>query len=250
MNRRILLITVAMCGLGFLGEVQASLFSQKIVQFYAGLSGGLNTTTGHRSERVFNATIPETFVFSDQARLRSTNFQCSLYGGSVWNVPQTSFFLGPEVYLGRSDTEMDLRQFIFDPNTNFNRVVTSSFSQSIFFGGGLKAGYTFDKYSAYILFGQEISRFQNRVAYVPESNGGGIADDSPGLFNSRKWLNGLFFGLGLEKQVNCVRFGMNFRIINYRRFNPTFSYPIKDESIINSFNFKNTRLSLTLSYHF
>lgn len=232
-------------------QAHANFLSSLPFKLYAGLSGGVGTMGGDRSEQVFNSGIPATFYFTNNARVKDTNAQYSFVAGASWKIPQTAVFIGPEVYLGKAHLEQEIRQNVFNPITNFNRVLVSSISQGLFYGLAIKGGFTFaTSYSAYVVFGLESCRFRNRVTYVPESNGGIIPDDPPGFFQASNYRTGYMGGYGIEKEIGCVRIGADLRFIQYRRFKPSFAYPIKEDTVINAFNINNKRFSLTLSYRF
>jgi hypothetical protein len=229
----------------------ASFISSLPFRLYTGLSGGVDRMTGNRSEQVYNSGIPETFSFTNNTPMKDTNAQYSLFAGATWPIPKTAIFIGPEVYIGKGHADQEMRQYVFNPNTNFNRVLVSSISQGLFYGLAIKGGFTFAKsYSAYVIFGVESCRLRNRVTYVPESNGGGIPDDPTAFFQATNYRSGYVGGFGLEKAIGCVRIGADIRFIQYGRFRPSFGYPIKEDTIQNAFHIKNKRYSLTLSYHF
>lgn len=271
MNRRILFITVAMCGLGFLGEVQASLSSQKMVQFYAGTSFGAQRLSGHRDERAsydpdpaggFPTGTPDTFYFANQKPFSNINGFYLGHIGFTWDIPQTCMFLGPEIYLGRGSMHNDLNVSVKD-NPNFTptiRSVSASLRQSTFFGGAMQIGFNAKwDFMPYILLGIERSQFEYVGSYTPRSQaflalagGPGPFDDYPVTpLNKTKWLSGFMWGLGLERKIHSIKLGVDIRLIHYKEFKAaTLANAFDPETFLTAIKPKNVRFGLRISYLF
>lgn len=245
LNCKLSLLVAITCIQVFLGGAYANTApQQKAIQFYAGMSGGFNQMAGRRSEKVFDEINLETTNFTNNLALRNTNAQYSGFLGISYFIPQTGIFIGPEIYLGKAHTEHRFQQTVFDPIAVNQRTLASTFSQSAFFGAVAKVGYSLASYSGYIVLGVEGSQFQNNVTYAP------FAPDVPIFFKSRKWLTGLVSGFGLEKQVDCVRFGAEFRFVNYGWYRVNYNDAVTNETVNNLFRPKNVRFSLRVSYVF
>ena len=271
MNRRILLITVVMCGLGFLGEVQASLFSQKIVQFYAGTSFGAQRLSGHRNERAFYQPIPnllpagvtETIYFADQKPFSNINGFYLGHIGFIWDIPETCLYLAPELYLGRGNTHNDLTAGVKD-NPLFSqtrRNVITSIRQANFFGGVVQIGFKAKwDLRPYMLLGLESSQFQYVGTYIPRSQEAlgavfpqtGAPVDFPSTsLNKTKWLSGFLWGFGLEKQVQSFKIGADIRLVHYKEFKAaTLAHTGETETFYTVIKPKNIRFGLRVSYLF
>lgn len=250
MNRKLSLLLAAASCYGMMGNVYATHSSPsatpscKPFHFYAGLSGGVNRMTGRRSENVFVVPTREVVTFTDNLNFKDTNAQYSGFAGFSWLIPHTGIFIGPEVHLGKSHTESKFQAIIRDPLAADQRTLNSTFSQSTFFGAVARVGYKFSSYSIYAVLGAESSQFFNTVTYVP------FGPTSPAFFKSKKWLKAFLWGFGLEKQINCVRFGAEVRATNYGQYKVNYSYPAANETINNLFKTKNIRFSLRVSYLF
>ncbi|MGV8949415.1 MAG: hypothetical protein ACOH2E_08700 [Candidatus Paracaedibacter sp.] len=224
MNRKISLI-MAMGYLGMAGEAYANFQSPKPVQFYAGLSGGIQHMSGKRNESVFNAGNDTTSIFSKGSPLSTNNAHYSLFGGFSWNAPNVPIFIGPEIYIGRGHTEKEHRAFEIDPGTNLSRTIQTRIKQSNFLGGIIKVGANIPWQSrAYALLGADLSQFHYSTFYTPRSVValGGIGDLPPASFATTKWLRGFTWGVGLEKEYKCFRLGADIRFIINRLFKASY----------------------------
>lgn len=225
-------------------QVHAQLPPQKTLQFYAGLSGGINQMSGKRSESVDTPAAAETTVFSNQQNFNDRKAQYAAFAGASYFIPQTKIFIGPEIYVGRGHGEQELQKSVFDPGVGDRRILTSSFSQSVFFGGTLKGGYNFGSCLGYVILGGESSLFKSHINYVP------FAPDPSGSYKSSKWLKGFLWGIGLEKRLNNILLGADVRFVQYGKFKVQSPHLPSRETVFASFKPKNIRFSLRLSYVF
>jgi len=236
------------------GETYARSFFDKPVEFYTGLSGGGSWVKGRRTDSVFDPNLapPVTLYFSNNRGFSESNAQYSAFGGVSVSFPQTGIVLGPEIHLGRSHGNHEVREWLFEPLTGTSRTLVSALSPSAYLGAVLRVGYEFGAgYVAYLAFGGEVGRYKNRVTYVPQSAAGlGGVDTRSGFFQSQKWLRGALWGIGLEKKLHSYRFGTDLRFADYNSFKTDFPYTPSNETVLNTFKFKNVRFSLRISYLF
>lgn len=269
MDRKIVVLVLAVCGFVFLKETHASLFSQKIVQFYAGASFGTQRLSGHRNESAFYnpdpaggflTGVPGTIHFANQKPFSTINGFYLGHIGFSWVIPQTYIFLGPEIYLGRGNTHNDLSVSVRDDPvyTPTIRSVSASLRQSAFFGGAVQIGFNAKwDFRPYMLLGVESSQFQYIGNYIPRSQaflsiggGPGPAEDyPPTALNRTKWLGGFLWGLGLERQVHSIRLGVDIRFIHYKEFKTaTLANAFDPETFFTVIKPKNIRFGLRISY--
>lgn len=245
-----------------IGQVSANVQSpQKPLQFYAGLSAGVNQVKGKRSESAYNADIlppDQTSTFANNVSFSDKKAQYALFAGMSWTIPNSSFFIGPEIYIGRSDTENTRGAFVTDPATGLNRVLQASIQQKYFMGATLKAGVKLPWQSqAYVLLGIDKGQFRYAAFYVPRSAVGlGAVDDlSPPTFSTTKWLNGFLWGIGFEKTINNFQVGADIRFIQYKSLKTSHNANSGDaarpvDQLLSSFKPRNMRFSLRVSYLF
>ena len=79
----------------------------KAVQFYAGLSGGVERMSGRQNQSISYPGgaalgVPEFISFLSNVSQSSKNGLYSAFAGFTWNIPSIPLFLGPEIYIGRS----------------------------------------------------------------------------------------------------------------------------------------------------
>lgn len=222
MLRKISLLTLALCS-----QTVADTFdfdstpSRTPVQFYAGLSGGFERMTGRRTDSIredspLAAGTFITTVFADKG-MNETNVETSLVGGILWQFPQSSIVLGPEIYIGRGNTQSNIKDDRPDLNIgvgNSFRHYSTTLHRKIYGGLLVRAGYQFgENYLGYVSAGYDKGQFAiDRVmTYEPQTLAATRATKT-------KWLNGLLFGFGLEKKCSSFIVGFDFRIIKYSTF--------------------------------
>ncbi len=271
MKRKISLLLATVWAQGLMGDAYAHTPAQsyapshKPVQFYAGLSGGVERMTSRQNQSVsypagVGLGVPSDITFLSNRSQSSKNGYYSAFGGMTWNIPDTSLFLGPEIYVGRSNTQIENRITVPDDVNLVNRVMQTSISASNFIGGSIQAGCKLPaQLRAYVLLGVESSQFRYTTFYVPRSHNaltGGVSPDiPPASFAATKWLSGFSWGFGLEKEFNSFRLGGDIRLIHYRELKASYVTDSADaihslETISNAFKPKNIRFSIRWTYLF
>jgi hypothetical protein len=239
----------------------------KAVQFYAGLSGGVERMSGRQNQSISYPGaaalggaalgVPEFISFLGNVSQSSKNGLYSAFGGFTWNIPSIPLFLGPEIYIGRSNAEIENRITIPEVGTLTNRSMQTSIQSSNFIGGSLQIGAHLPMQSrAYVLMGLDSSQFRYTTFYVPRSNLGGAGPDlAASSFATKKWKSGFIWGFGLEKEFKCFRVGGEIRFIQYRELKVSYNTDSADplhsiETINNAYKPKIIRFSLRASYLF
>lgn len=247
------------------GQANANVtLPSKAVQFYVGLSGGVERMSGRQNQSISYPGgaalgVPTSIPFLSNVSQSSKNGLYSAFGGFTWNIPSIPFFLGPEIYIGRSNTEIENRITIPEVGTLTNRSMQTSIQSSNFIGGSLQVGAHLPMQSrAYVLMGLDSSQFRYTTFYVPRSNlglGGAGPDLAASSFATKKWKSGFIWGFGLEKEFKCFRVGGEIRFIQYRELKVSYNTDSADavhslETINNAFKPKIIRFSLRASYLF
>jgi len=233
----------------------------KPLQFYVGLSGGINSMTGRRDEKVTNYPDPAqpVNIFSDNLRFSNKNAFYSAFAGFTWNISKLPLFMGPEIYLGRTNTESERRASVRYEGDGTVRTMQTSIQQSNFAGTSAQIGINFPHQTrSYLSLGIEFSRFHHSTFYIPRSAiaaVGAVEDLLPPSFATTKCLKGFVWGIGAEKAYKNFRFGGDIRFINYKTFKASYTTNNPDplapvDVIINSFKPKNIRFSLRFIYDF
>ena len=216
MNRKISLLITALFAQGLIENVHAKNSSpQNAVQFYAGLSGGIEWMDGKRTDSL-NEDIggARTITnYADNLNVRRDNAVISAIGGFMWKLPSVPLLIGPEIFFGRGNALSSVRDSRLDP-FNETRFYVADFQRKHFYGILARAGYQFcNSYLAYLALGWEQGRFSlfraisaDQVNATPTS----ISDTS-------KTLNAILFGLGIEKRISPFNVGLDFRISRYQR---------------------------------
>jgi hypothetical protein len=259
MKTKLLIMTTMVCA-GFLSKGsygESYSHHSKSPQFYAGLSGGWEWMRGNRNDSANEqGAAPGTRVtttFADNQSISSNNVVASLLAG-VWWKPSRSFLVGPEVFLGRGNTISSLKDSRFDVLAAATRVYVADLQRRYFYGALIKAGYQFCKtYTAYLGVGFDQSQFRaTKILAVDPATG---APGTPTTFANRtKWLGGILFGVGIEKQIECFSVGLDFRMTQYRKFSLSDSLIVNPLVAPGSMSFstkpKVYQGSLRVCYHF
>ena len=197
--------------------------ASKAFQFYMGIAGGIETMAGKRSESLDEQDIPLgapnriKTTYTNNLSLSERSGIGSLMAGFLWKVPNFPVLMGPEIYIGRgstassfSDTRLD--PFNLPPNLE-TRYYTTDFQRKLFSGVLMRFGYQFcEKYLAYLSFGFDHSQFciKRMLQYqigVPTT-----------FIKKTKALNGIVYGIGLERNFDQFIVGFDFKAIQYRTY--------------------------------
>ncbi|MBX9804381.1 MAG: hypothetical protein K2Y18_01360 [Alphaproteobacteria bacterium] len=221
MNRKLSLIVAALCGYGMVETAQATP-CPKLVEFYAGVSGGIEQLSGFHSDSfAVNAAPEENRVFADKSSFPSSNKGTVITGmtGILWNIPTLPFYLAPEIYIGKGDRESTFRVNYVDnfPVPADNRTYSSLLQRKSFYGALLKAGYKFyQTYTVYISAGLDVGNFSITRSMTKDV---GIPDTNTSTVRTNKSFTGLLWGIGFEKQMGSFKVSLDFKGVNYGRKN-------------------------------
>ena len=181
--------------------------SSKPFQFYGGVSLGVERMEGSRSESVSedNANLGNntyiTTTYSNNKTMKGNNAVVSALAGFLSKISTTSFYIGPELYVGRGNTKDSLNNTHagIQPTLGggYNVYYSTSIQRKYFYGALIRLGYKFcNTYLGSVSIGIERGQFlRKRVSdnYNP--------DALPTTINKTKNINGFLLGVGLEKNV-------------------------------------------------
>jgi hypothetical protein len=230
----------------------------KPFQFYMGVAGGIETMAGKRSESLDEDNqnlLPPLFrriitSYTSNLSMSERSGIGSMMTGFLWKIPNVPLLIGPEIYIGRGSTASSFSDMRLDPLHNVEiRYYTTDFQRKLFSGILIRAGYQFcEKYLAYLSFGFDRSQFciirtLRHEAAVPTT-----------MVKSTKTLNGIVFGLGLERTFDQFVVGFDFKAIQYRTYNSIDNVQVNPGVRPAFFNFsvqpKIKMFSLRIAYRF
>lgn len=226
--------------------------SDKAIEFYAGISLGWDHMVAKRNEElVTRNNIHHTF--SDNKSQTTNGITGKVVTGFFWNIPNSSFALSPEIYLGQGSAEITKKE---DAHDTFGGVAStkelqSTLRQRLTMGVILRAGYYLTNNQnnfLYVLVGVDQSKFENKFVSTSTDIVGG---DHP-LFEKRsKFLRSPVIGLGFERKFNKFKVGIDIRYMNYEAWGK-YSQKSRDTHDVISIKFKPRIIStsLTVCYFF
>lgn len=230
--------------------------SMNIPQFYAGISGGFEHFTGHRSEKLIS-TDPansESRVFSDNKKFFS-NADIALSGiaGFLWKIPNLPFSIGPEVYLGQGNGRDLIKNTYRDNLAAETRTYSAELKRKLFYGFIVRAGWNFWKdYFGFLSLGIDSSQFMADRLMITDTNN--INGSNSNTLRKTKRLSGTVMGIGFEKRFGSLCVGIDLKRIAYksqRLFDTLNPDPgINPNQLAFSVRPKIYSLSLRLSYLF
>lgn len=222
----------------------------KPVQFYAGLSGGIDWMGGKRSEQILTGA-GTNLSFSSNSSLSSNGISAKGIGGFLWTIPTTFFVLSPEAYFGRGNTDITLQASAVDPAIPTDKGLQSTLLHTLTLGFIVRAGFYLENCQnnlLYLLIGVDRSKFENKFAF----SSGDVGASVPTVFDKRqKWLNSPIFGLGFERKFTNFKVGVDIRFASYSTWgNYTRTAAVSDDVLSIQFKPKLISTSLTLCYVF
>ena len=213
MNRKISLLIAMMCVQGLMAEVRANT-PQKPIQFYAGLSGGIERMNGRRTEGLTEIVggAPFQSIYTTNKRMLENNATVSFIAGFLWKFPPLPLLMGPEFYFGRGNALSNVTDIRRDPAGVNNRFYSTDFQRKFFYGGLIRVGYQFCRdYLISFALGIDRSQFLTKRVLVL------VPTIIPTIVQRTKGFNGFLYGLGFEKHFEHIIVGLDLKLIQYRR---------------------------------
>lgn len=243
----LLLTGFALGANAFAGEGEAP-----AVQFYAGVSAGYDRMIAKRTEKL-EAGTGTKLSFSDNKTQTGNGFNGKLLGGFLWNIADTPFAIGPEVYTGYGSAEVTLQEEVYDsdPLALAHKNYQSTFKQTFTTGISCRAGFYLTKNNnfLYIVGGIGYSKFENKFTLSSSNIGGAYV---PTLIEKQsKFLKSPIFGLGFERKLNRIKIGIDLHYIPHSAWdNYSRTMSLSDDKISIRFKPKIITTNLTLCYLF
>jgi hypothetical protein len=208
MNRKIIFLVAMVFGASMKStyaedDIPHQTLIEKPVQFYTGLVGGIDRMTGRRTEQLSEAAAITTYT--NNMRMLENNSTISLVGGFLWKFPPLPILMGPEVYLGRGNAMSSFTATTQDALGN-NRYYSTDFQRKFFYGGLIRVGYLFcPDLLGSLSLGLDRSQFLTKRTLTTN------------FINRTKGFNGVSLGAGVEKHFGHFGFGLDVKLIQYRR---------------------------------
>jgi len=208
---------------GVLADSSSSDHSQP-TKFYEGVIGGIERMTGRRSEGLIETVGGARFTtsYSSSYRMLENNAYLSFVTGFLWKLPPLPLLIGPEFYFGRGNTRSTVTDTVQkDPNNGNYRLYSADYARKFFYGALLRVGYQFCRdYLVAFSLGIDRSQFNMRRYFA-------IAPTvPPTVINRTRGINGIVFGLGLERHFKNFLFGIDFKLIQFRRQQTQDNVPV------------------------
>jgi hypothetical protein len=174
-----------------------------LCNFMRVLWGGIDRMTGRRTEQLSEVAVGVT-TYTDNKRILENNSTISVVGGFLWKFPPLPILMGPEVYFGRGNAMSSVTATTQDGVGN--RYYSTDFQRKFFYGGLIRVGYLFcPDLLGSLSLGIDRSQFLTKRTLATN------------LINRTKGFNGVSFGCGLEKHFGHFGFGLDVKLIQYRR---------------------------------
>ena len=219
--------------------------NDKAVEFYAGISLGWDHMVTKRQEELVTGTN-RYFAFSEKSQV-ANGITGKIITGFLWTIPNTSFALSPEIYLGQGSAEITKKGSAHDPFIPADKEFQSTLRQRLTMGFVLRAGYYLTNNQnnlLYLLVGIDQSKFENKFTLSSSDVGGPV----PSLFEKRsKILRSPVIGFGFERKFNKLKIGIDLRYVNYKAWGK-YSPKVNVSRDIISIKFKPRIISTTLNF--
>ena len=244
--KRLLLAVITLSALCVKAEESAK--SAAAPQFYVGVSMGHDHITAKRTEKT--TTNHELIFLSNKTTQSSSDISGKLITGFLWIIPNTSFVLSPEIYIGQGRAKVTELENATEPTGPQYLSLHTSYKQKTIMGIILRMGsYLTNKENdfLYVLFGAEKSKFENKFTY---SSAGNLGRDT--LFKKRnKFLKSPVYGTGFEHKFDRFKIGIDCRYTNYSSWNNySIEAPVTGDLLKKDFKPRIITTSLTFSYLF
>lgn len=227
---------------------------------YAGVALSWDHMMGGRDDKLKNS-IGNSINFGSGSSLSTEELSGQLFFGTSYKLGCSTFFIGPEIQIGRgmltsqSDKSVGDPDFLVGPSlTPLVRQLNPSVSRQFASSFVVRSGSNLDALSQlYGLAGMEVSRFKYGFSYQNIDNTG----PDPIITGSQrykisKWGTAPVVGLGIERKIKNVKIGLEYRVAFYRRlkFSRSIITGLDTESVSANFKPRISSVMLRLSYIF
>jgi len=222
-----------------------------ITQFYAGVSAGYDRIISKRTEKLETGTGTK-LSFSHNKTQNGNGFNGKLLGGFLWNIADTSFAIGPEIYAGYGSAEVTLQGTEHDPlGGPADKSYQSTFKQSFSLGIGLRAGFYLAENNdfVYIFGGIDRSKFENKFT-LSSTDVAGFPIPTL-LAKNSKFLKSSVVGVGYERKIGSIKLSIDLRYSPYSAWkNYSRIAAVSNDKMLLQFKPKIITTSLTVCYLF
>ncbi len=170
---------------------------------YIGASVNYEHMNGHRSDGLRTA-LGNSALYVNDGRISDDAIGFDVYMGYLYRMPETNIVLGIEPFVAIKGNDDTSSGFIedFRQEAKIKRKCSA--------GLLLRCGYVIaDNWLVYGIVGPDWGRFTYHQNELTE-------DTSSPTLTSSKWLKGIRYGLGIEKEFEYFRLGIQATMTNYR----------------------------------
>lgn len=212
--------------------------------FYVGGAAGLGSFSGKRSEDysgLSGTSSPE--ILSPKNRFQDKAGVGELNAGYLFIFSPYGLTLSPELRWSFGTLRHEIKHNWYDQLAATDGNYTSTLQNKTRYEGVLRLGKVFcDSFHAYVLAGFSQAKFENSYAF--------ILDPTIKINNKQgKTRTGALLGIGVEKQINDLRIGIEGSYVKY----PSFSFidhPSSEGKLNTRFSPRLFRFQLRMSYIF
>ena len=175
---------------------------------YVGAALNFEHMDGHRTDDVKGERdgLPYSRVYADNIDINKNSFGGEAYLGYLYRLPDTDIVIGLEPFAGYNDNKDNASGLIITSDEESR--VTAQVKRTWNLGFLARLGYVFcDSYMLYAVAGPDWGQFKYdwRESYFNDNKA-----------NDCKWLTGIRYGIGLEREFDYIRVGVQATMTNYK----------------------------------
>lgn len=150
-----------------------------------------------------------------------------VFAGVLWNIPRSCFFVGPELMGGWGNISQRLQKKRYIDRSETEKSFDATLQRRMNWSAVMRFGVMFPKnYRVYALAGVSREQFRYMVNYHYSSD---PDVHIPTQFSRQtKWTTGAVWGIGIEKEIQDFRVGLETRFTQNRTLK--YSHVLKAES--------------------
>lgn len=174
---------------------------------YVGGALNFEHMDGHRTDDIqgMRNNISYAKVYANDIGMKDNSFGGEAYLGYLYRLPDTNIVLGLEPFVGYNDNKDNVSALLA---ANELSRVAAQVKRKWNLGFLARLGYVFcDSYMVYAVAGPDWGQFKYdwRESHFDDNKA-----------SNHKWLTGLRYGIGIEKEFEYIRVGVQATMTNYK----------------------------------
>lgn len=222
---------------------------------YMGMAASWDHMAGVRQEKLTNFA-GQKLDFSRRQSLSSDQMNGYIFAGIAFNLPHSCWFIAPEFQIGQGNLSSQINSTVADDDlhvggaTPLQRRLDPKLSRKFNTSFVVRVGRPIvPSTGVYALAGVDASRF--KYSYIYENVDFATAEvNGAKIFSRAKWKAAPVIGIGVEKKIDKLTVGLDYRVAFYGpiKTSKTYTVGLNSETVLTKVKPRISSVMLRFSY--